>query len=192
LTHSDNRSPGAELLMSPRLRMPIIRLLLLITGNLRTCSFSMCRTALARSSSSRQQWMPGVITWRAVARRASKLSYVTLTHQFCEFGHRRVWTDPVDALVHCVFDFHGRPPLLKFAYQPQFPSRLTIQPIRFLWHRTQHRHTEEFFLSRSGTISEPPGIYPTSSRRQAIIIKRQRAQLSTTPSARDASWSLFC
>src|SRR5215510_12872815 len=34
----------------------------------------MCRTALARSSSSRQQWMPGVITSRAVARRASKLS----------------------------------------------------------------------------------------------------------------------
>src|SRR5262249_47756398 len=54
--------------------MPTIRLLLLITGNLRTCSCSMCRTALARSSSSRQQWMPGVITSRAVARPASKLS----------------------------------------------------------------------------------------------------------------------
>src|SRR5207247_2133556 len=35
---------------------------------------SMWRTALARSSSSRQQWMPGVITSRAVARRASKPS----------------------------------------------------------------------------------------------------------------------
>src|SRR5260370_13109127 len=33
--------------------MPTIRLLLLITGNLRTFSASMCRTALARSSSSR-------------------------------------------------------------------------------------------------------------------------------------------
>jgi len=54
--------------------MPTIRLLLLITGNLRTFSSSMCFTALARSSSSRQQWMPGVITSRAVARWASKLS----------------------------------------------------------------------------------------------------------------------
>src|ERR1700738_4852203 len=60
--------------MSPKLRMPTIRLLLLITGNLRILSASMCRTALARSSSSRQQWMPGVITSRAVAPRASKLS----------------------------------------------------------------------------------------------------------------------
>src|SRR5947209_12479403 len=54
--------------------MPTIRLPLLITGSLRTCSFSMCRTALPRSSSSRQQWMPGVITSRAIARPASKLS----------------------------------------------------------------------------------------------------------------------
>jgi hypothetical protein len=54
--------------------MPTIRLLLLITGSLRTSSISMCRTALARSSSSRQQWMPGVITSRAVVRRRSKLS----------------------------------------------------------------------------------------------------------------------
>src|SRR5438105_3333832 len=54
--------------------MPTMRLLLLITGSLRTLSCSMCRTALARSSSSRQQWMPGVITSRAVARPASKLS----------------------------------------------------------------------------------------------------------------------
>src|SRR5262252_10712412 len=48
-------------------------------------------------------------------------AYIMLTHQFREFGDRRVWTDPVDALVHCVFDFHGRSPLLKFAYQPRFP-----------------------------------------------------------------------
>jgi hypothetical protein len=54
--------------------MPTIRLLLLITGNLRIFSASICRTAFARSSSSRQQWMPAVITSRAVARRASKLS----------------------------------------------------------------------------------------------------------------------
>src|SRR6266446_7875998 len=127
--------------------MPTIRLLLLITGNLRTCSCSMCRTALARSSSSRQQWMPGVITSRAVARRASKLvlrqsfaddvtvghhadqpvvlsdgngAYVMLTHQFREFGDRRVWTNPVDALVHCVFD-----PLLRdvdVRRHPRFPG----------------------------------------------------------------------
>src|SRR5260370_18255666 len=75
LTHSDSRSPGAELLMSPRLRMPIIRLLLFITGNLRTCSCSMCRTALTRPSSSRQQCMPGVITSRAAPRRAPNLAW---------------------------------------------------------------------------------------------------------------------
>src|SRR5262249_43088603 len=46
---------------------------------------------------------------------------VLLTHQFREFGDRRVWNDPVDALVHCVPDFHRRSPLLKFAYQPRFP-----------------------------------------------------------------------
>src|SRR5262245_8486651 len=54
--------------------MPTIRLLLLITGNLRTLSVSMCRIALAKSSSSRQQWMPGVITSAAVALPTSKLS----------------------------------------------------------------------------------------------------------------------
>src|SRR5437763_3391267 len=48
LTQSDSKSPGAERLRSPKLRMPTIRLLLLITGNLRTCSCSMCRTALPR------------------------------------------------------------------------------------------------------------------------------------------------
>ena len=34
-------------------------------------------------------------------------------HQFCEFGNRGVQTDPVDALVHRVFDFHGGSPLLE-------------------------------------------------------------------------------
>src|SRR5262245_35713019 len=60
--------------------MPTIRLLLLITANLRTLSSSMCRTALARSSSSRQQWMPGVITSRAVAAWASKPSCASPLH----------------------------------------------------------------------------------------------------------------
>src|SRR5437879_11822579 len=36
---------------------------------------------------------------------------VMLTHQFREFGYWRVWTDPVDAFVHRVLDFHGGPPL---------------------------------------------------------------------------------
>src|SRR6266566_10164041 len=39
-------------------------------------------------------------------------AYIMLTHQFSEFGDRGVRTDPVDALVHRVFDFHGGPPLL--------------------------------------------------------------------------------
>ncbi len=36
-------------------------------------------------------------------------TYIMLTHQFCEFGNRGVRTDPVDALMHSVFDFHGGP-----------------------------------------------------------------------------------
>src|SRR5215470_10983286 len=78
--HSESRSAVAEWLTSPRLRMPTIRLLLLITGNLRIFSSSMCRTALARSSSSRQQWISSVITSRAVAPRASKLSSANPLH----------------------------------------------------------------------------------------------------------------
>jgi hypothetical protein len=34
-------------------------------------------------------------------------AYVMLTHQFCEFGERSVRADPVDSLVHHVFDFHA-------------------------------------------------------------------------------------
>src|SRR5262245_17284638 len=64
----------AERLRSPRLRMPTLRLLLLLPGNRSTDSGSMCRNTLARSSSCRQQWIPGVITSRAVALLASKLS----------------------------------------------------------------------------------------------------------------------
>src|SRR5258708_644226 len=35
-------------------------------------------------------------------------------HQFREFGDRGVGADPVDTLVHHVFDFHGEPPSLGF------------------------------------------------------------------------------
>jgi len=80
---------GPEWPISPRLRMPTIRLLLLITARsapvqcLSTFSASVtggpsalaCTHRLGASSSSlRQQWMPRVITSRAVAWRASKLS----------------------------------------------------------------------------------------------------------------------
>lgn len=41
LTVSVSKSPDAERPTSPRLMMPTIRLLLLITGSLRTCNFSM-------------------------------------------------------------------------------------------------------------------------------------------------------
>jgi hypothetical protein len=96
-------------------------------------------------------------------------AYVMLTHQFCEFGHRRVWTDPVDSLVHCVFDFHGRPPLLKFAYQPWFPSPFEDTTDRFIWHGLQHRCTQDFFLSRSGTIAEPKRYLPLSRQRIGAV-----------------------
>src|ERR1700732_1357117 len=39
---------------------------------------------------------------------------VMLPHQFREFGDRGVGADPVDTLMHHVFDFHGGPPLLEF------------------------------------------------------------------------------
>src|SRR5215510_895800 len=61
-------------------------------------------------------------------------AYVMLTHQFRELGDRRLWTDPVDALVHCVLDFHGGPPLLKFAYQPRFPRLPDYTTDRILSH----------------------------------------------------------
>jgi hypothetical protein len=41
-------------------------------------------------------------------------AYIMVSHQFCELGHRGVWTDPIHAFVHRLFDFHGGPPLLDF------------------------------------------------------------------------------
>jgi hypothetical protein len=46
---------GGRRIADIALRIPTIRLLLLITDNPRTFSVSMCLTALAKSSSSRQQ-----------------------------------------------------------------------------------------------------------------------------------------
>jgi hypothetical protein len=83
-----------------------------------------------------------------------------LTHQFREFGDRRVWTNPVDALVHCVFDFHGRPPLLKLVYQPRFPSPFDYTTDRFLWHGPQTPPHSGVFLipQRTYYIAEPTGV----------------------------------
>jgi len=39
-------------------------------------------------------------------------AYIMLAHQFRELGDRGVRTDPLDAFVHRVFDFHVGPPLL--------------------------------------------------------------------------------
>ena len=39
---------------------------------------------------------------------------IVRSHQLGDFGDRRVGADPIDALVHRVFDFHGGPPLLRF------------------------------------------------------------------------------
>src|SRR5215468_9433673 len=61
-------------------------------------------------------------------------AYVVLTHQFRELGDGRLWTDPVDALVHCVLYFHRGPPLLKFAYQPRFPRLSDYTTDRILSH----------------------------------------------------------
>src|SRR6266576_6922597 len=58
---------------------------------------------------------------------------VMLPHQFREFGDGSVGADPVDTLVHHVFDFHGRPPLLEFQVHlmqcSAAPAFSTIQPI---------------------------------------------------------------
>src|ERR1700680_4197146 len=43
-----------------------------------------------------------------------KAADVMPPHQFREFGDRGVGADPVDTLMHHVFDFHGGPPLLEF------------------------------------------------------------------------------
>jgi hypothetical protein len=59
-------------------------------------------------------------------------------HQFREFGDRGVGADPVDTLVHHVFDFHGGPPLLEFQVH-LVQCRATLAPFdyttdRILWH----------------------------------------------------------
>ena len=52
------------------------------------------------------------------------------THQLLEFVDKSVLTYPIDSLVHHVFDFHDRPPLLDFActreIHPRFPRRLAL------------------------------------------------------------------
>src|SRR6476619_803338 len=97
--------------------------------------------------------MPSVTTSRAIARPTSKLllasplqtmsrsvvlpdrnaADVMLPHHFREFGDRGVGADPVDTLVHHVFDFHGGPPLLEFQVHLMqcntAPVFSTIQPI---------------------------------------------------------------
>src|SRR5207248_10315480 len=64
---------------------------------------------------------------------------VMLAHQFREFADRGVRTDPVDAFVHRLFDFHGRPPLLKLACADEIsalvPSPFDYTTDRVLWHR---------------------------------------------------------
>src|SRR6185436_1016889 len=59
---------------------------------------------------------------------------IVRSHQLCDFGDGRVGADPVDALVHRVFDFHGGPPLLRFSggihvMQNSFPRGSTIRRI---------------------------------------------------------------
>src|SRR5258708_31487149 len=112
-------------------------------------------------------------------------AYVMLTHQFREFGDRRVWTNPVDALVHCIFDFHGRPPLLKLVYQPRFPSPFDYTTDRFLWHGPQHHRTQEVFLSRSGPIAEPTGVLNQDAR---LLGSLWQGGLVEAPARRVAKW----
>src|SRR5262249_26625729 len=68
---------------------------------------------------------------------------VMLAHQFREFGDGNVRTDPVDALVHRVFDFHGESPLLSLPtvdeIQPRFPRGFDYTTDLLLWHGPQGR-----------------------------------------------------
>src|SRR3990172_8677524 len=41
---------------------------------------------------------------------------IVLLHKFCDFGDGCVRRDPVDALMHCFFDFHSGPPLLEWVH----------------------------------------------------------------------------
>src|SRR6266508_1859280 len=66
-------------------------------------------------------------------------AYVMLTHQFRKFGDRRVWTEPVDALVHCVLNLHGRPPLLKVCVSAPVPSSSDSTTDRILSHGLKAR-----------------------------------------------------
>jgi hypothetical protein len=121
--------------------MPTIRLFLLITGNLRTFSVSMWCTAFAKiivlpaamdafGHHVARLGAAGIETVAgksfaddvAIGHHPDQLivladrnaADIVRSHQLCDFGDRRVWADPVDALVHRIFDFHGGSPLLRF------------------------------------------------------------------------------
>src|SRR6266699_513920 len=54
--------------------------------------------------------------------------------QFREFGDRGVRTDPVDALVHRVFDFHGRTSVAGVCVHPGPARSFEYTTDRVLWH----------------------------------------------------------
>src|SRR5262245_46554518 len=63
---------------------------------------------------------------------------VVCAHQFGEFGDRGIWTDPLNALVHCLIDFHADLLLeLDAPRSPPWPQ--VLNPI-FLFPTSSHVH----------------------------------------------------
>src|ERR1700686_369363 len=80
---------------------------------------------------------------------------VMLPHQFREFGDRGVGADPVDTLVHHVFDFHGGPPLLEFQVHlmqcSSAPRFLNYTPARVRRHQVLQVAEKRSFLRDRST-----------------------------------------
>src|SRR3984893_10454080 len=93
---------------------------------------------------------------------------IVLAHQFCQFGDRSIWANPVDAVVHRVFDFHGGPPrarcMMKCTIGP--PPSTSIYNFGALWKKGRirlWRSAGAIIESRCGCLLSPcceP--YPTS------------------------------
>src|SRR5262249_41475873 len=107
--------------------MPTIRLLLFITGSLRSPSVSIIvvlpaavdawRHNVSRGCSMHIKAIPrqtfahdvtvGDHADQPVILANRDSADVLCAHQFSEFGDRGIQADPLDALVHCFFDFHA-------------------------------------------------------------------------------------
>src|SRR5215469_8104191 len=88
-------------------------------------------------------------------------TYVMLTHQLGEFGHRRVWADPVDALVHHVFDLHGTDSVAEVCVSAPVPLSLRLYNRSVpLARASTPSHSGVFLIPRRNYCPAPRDIPP--------------------------------